>query len=318
MTVIEVRGRDGQLIERVRSAVTPIRVGRAFDNDLVLEDEHVSPHHLEISRGEDGFAVRDLDSLNGLHLPAGTGPDGRLASGGALRIGHTTLRVFDEHHPVRPALPFDLVEERIAGLGRHAVWAGLAVLTALATLIAMFWQTAEEFHASSAVAPIGMEIVSIAGLALVWAFVGRLLRHRAHFLAHFSIWIAFGICGALGGWIARTLAYNSSSETVERTLESLISWLVLGAALWASLTLATPLRGRRRTLAAFAAAFGFVGLQLSQQVRFGHVFQGNPEYYGRIQAPAALWAPARPEAALLERLDPLFERADQEAREAER
>jgi hypothetical protein len=318
MIVIEVRGRDGQLIERFRSALAPIRVGRAFDNDLVLEDEHVSPHHLELSRCEAGFQVRDLGSLNGLHFAAGAGADGRLVSGDALRIGHTTLRVFDEHHAVGPALPFDLTEERLTGLGRHAVWAGLVAVTALVTLATMFWQSTEEFYPSSAVAPIAMEIVTTAGLALVWAFVGRLLRHRAHFPAHFSIWLAFALCGSLGGWIARTAAYNTSSATVERVLESLIFLLVLGVALWASLTLATPLRGRRRTLGAFGAALGFVALQLSQEIQFGHVFLGQPDYYARIQAPAVRWVPRRPEGALRERLEPLFGQADEEAREAER
>jgi len=311
MTVIEVRGRGGQLVERFRSGANSIRVGRALDNDLVIEDEHVSPHHLELVRSEAGFHARDLGSLNGLHFVAGAGSNGLLASGEALQIGHTTLRVFDEHHPVAPALPFDLAEERLASLEAHRAWGGLAAISAIGTLTAMFWSTSAEFHPTTALAPIATEFLVTAGTAAIWALVGRLLRHQAHFFAHFAIWIGCTIGWALGGLVARTLAYNASSEALETALERLFFLLVLGATLWASLTLSTLLRGRRRLLAAFGVALGVVGLQLAQQVQLHAEFQSGPDYYGRIQAPAALWAPGRPEHALAERLKPLFDRADE-------
>src|SRR6516165_10294690 len=41
------------------------RIGAHPTNDLVLEDETVSQHHVELSVGPDGYRVLDLSSSNG-------------------------------------------------------------------------------------------------------------------------------------------------------------------------------------------------------------------------------------------------------------
>ena len=46
----------------------PVRIGRGPDNRVVLDDPEVSWEHAEVSRAEDGVAVRDLGSLNGTWL----------------------------------------------------------------------------------------------------------------------------------------------------------------------------------------------------------------------------------------------------------
>ena len=51
------RGRQIRLGQRMR-------VGKAPDNDLVLDDDTVSRHHCELERREHGVLVRDLGSTN--------------------------------------------------------------------------------------------------------------------------------------------------------------------------------------------------------------------------------------------------------------
>ena len=41
------------------------RVGKSLDNDLVLADETVSRHHVDIVQEGGGFVVRDMGSTNG-------------------------------------------------------------------------------------------------------------------------------------------------------------------------------------------------------------------------------------------------------------
>ena len=71
-----------------------LSVGRAFDNDIILEDEYVSAHHLRLTRGEEGWEVEDLDSLNGVSRGGGAASNGVIRSGEELGVGHTTLRIF--------------------------------------------------------------------------------------------------------------------------------------------------------------------------------------------------------------------------------
>jgi len=65
---IEVLSRDGEVVARERIEAPEARIGRAFDNDVVVNDPHVAPHHLRVFRGDDGELVaEDLGTLNGLY-----------------------------------------------------------------------------------------------------------------------------------------------------------------------------------------------------------------------------------------------------------
>ena len=73
----------------------PVTVGRAAQNDLVLEgDEFASARHARIEARGDGVWVQDLDSTNGTYVN-GTRVVGaqRMDAGDVLRVGETDLRV---------------------------------------------------------------------------------------------------------------------------------------------------------------------------------------------------------------------------------
>jgi hypothetical protein len=64
-----IRYPDGRQDERVLGGRT-IRIGRASDNDIVLDDAQVADYHAEILRDDEGVQILDLDS------PGGTMVDG--------------------------------------------------------------------------------------------------------------------------------------------------------------------------------------------------------------------------------------------------
>lgn len=73
---------------------TPLKsittLGRATDNDIVLEHPLVSRHHAQITRQEDGdYVIADLGSANGLTFNGQRVPQRLLADGDALTIGPT-------------------------------------------------------------------------------------------------------------------------------------------------------------------------------------------------------------------------------------
>ncbi len=75
-----------------------LRLGRAADNDVVVDDQQVSRHHAEIRRDEDGgYTLIDLGSANGtdingrlLTMPA------RLRDGDVVGVGSMTLAFHHE------------------------------------------------------------------------------------------------------------------------------------------------------------------------------------------------------------------------------
>ncbi len=81
---------------RLLVATTPWRIGRGKDNELVLRDNSVSRHHAEIVRDGSGrFAIKDLDSLNGVFVDNKKVqwtalPDGAQIDIGDLRLTFST------------------------------------------------------------------------------------------------------------------------------------------------------------------------------------------------------------------------------------
>lgn len=313
MTVVEVRGRGGQLLERYRSDKYTIRIGRAFDNDVVVEDRYVSPHHLTLVRTERGWRVDDLESLNGFKVRSkGRGRDpGWVASGDRLRIGHTTLRIFDGNHPVEPTLEIDGAEALLSMLGSAFVWPTVVAVTLAILALSHYRSTFTEFQPLSIMSVIVEAFVGTIAIAGFWALLGRLLRHKAGFLAQLSIWLIFTLANMGAVFVAQTIGYNASSATVETVLEHGLGFVLLTATLWSSLTLATNLRSRGRLFSAFGLGVVFLAVGLGLQAQITTGFSSTPDYYARVKHPALRFRPGAYEASLVDRVTPVFDRADE-------
>ena len=132
---IEVLSRHGEVAARERIDASEARIGRAFDNDVVVDDPHVAPHHLRIFRGEDGELVaEDLGTLNGLYPEHGAKRVTRLplAREPGIRVGRTILRVHDAAHAVAP-------EKLLTPPRAHAAWAAALGVFFFAALLVLQW-----------------------------------------------------------------------------------------------------------------------------------------------------------------------------------
>ena len=312
MTIIEARGRGGQLLERFRCNKPVIRIGRAFDNDVILEDEYVSPHHIELSQIEDGWHFRDVGSLNGLRVGRRRKKSGVLQSGDELRVGHTSLHVYDEEHPVEAALKLDGAEARLSALGQHKIWAVLAIVSLAITAIKFYWGTYDEFKPLTLLDPLISSVTTVFLVAAFWALIGRLLRHKAYFFAHLSLWLAVGLLDDVNTFVSGWIGYNASSQSLEEIISDVITLTTLAFFTWASMTLATNLRSAARLSAALGVAAVFLIIGLAGEFRFEREFRSHPEYYSKLMAPALLIAKPMEETQLIDALPALFDQADAE------
>ncbi|MEU5213130.1 FHA domain-containing protein [Streptomyces sp. NPDC020742] len=82
---------------RAPSAVRPLpaarttRIGRAPDNDLVVDDLSVSRQHAELRAGSEGFEIVDLGSHNGTYLNGQPVDRAPLIPGDIVGIGHSAF-----------------------------------------------------------------------------------------------------------------------------------------------------------------------------------------------------------------------------------
>ena len=225
---LEVVDRRTGAVERRRLEHLPLRIGRGWGCDVVVDDPQVCPEHLELTTGPDGaLEAIDLGSVNGLWVarPDGAGY-GRVArapldSGAALRIGRTTLRFYAPSHGVAPTVRDEDVEAgRVLergpasepGHARWIAWLGepkvAALLTAAAFVVMGVSEWLGSYDRTTAPKLLGAALAGL--LALVayaggWAFVGRVVVQRFAFRAHLAIgaaaFLAFSLAGTLGGYL---------------------------------------------------------------------------------------------------------------------
>lgn len=147
--ILEIDEPHGRVIHRITNEVT--RIGRAYDNDVIVTDPTVSPHHLVVRRNPDAtFTIYPAADENGVRI------DGRPLQAPltlarepvSLTAGRTTMRLLDPTTPVAPTRLIGCRNGRC--IFGHRGWAlalfGLLVLlTALENLLStpreLTWET---------------------------------------------------------------------------------------------------------------------------------------------------------------------------------
>ncbi|MCK9462549.1 MAG: FHA domain-containing protein [Proteobacteria bacterium] len=78
-----------------------LRIGRANDADICVDDRDVSRYHAEVVRTATGIAVRDIESRNGLIVGGERVAEAEIAPGVPFTVGGTTFAL---EHPADVAL----------------------------------------------------------------------------------------------------------------------------------------------------------------------------------------------------------------------
>lgn len=89
-----------------------IRIGRAPDNTVVLEDGSLSAHHAVLHRRENGFELVDLGSTNGIEVEGRRVLTHDLRHGDEVKIGSVMLRFDWPGQPETTAPANELAAEK--------------------------------------------------------------------------------------------------------------------------------------------------------------------------------------------------------------
>lgn len=265
---IETLARNGDVLHRHQVNGLPIRLGRGYDNDFILDDAHAAPRHALIEGDDDGrLVLRDLGSRNGVVYRGKRQHSIELTGDTVIRLGHTSLRVRGADFPVPP----ELVDRTMHGW--EGALPGLVgmLLVGIVALLTVWLRDTQPFQLSRYLQ--GLAYGVAAGLVWggVWAFSNRLFGRHARFGRHLFI---FG-CG-----LAAIAAYKALSSIVAYAWS--IEWLVrygmhVAIALIAGMVyfhLGTVRPQRRRYFAASCALLALLGSGLT--------LVGNLQASGRV------------------------------------
>jgi pSer/pThr/pTyr-binding forkhead associated (FHA) protein len=227
MMWVEVLSRHRDIAARFRIDTAEARIGRGYDNDVIIDDPYVAARHLRVFRDEAGQLVaEDLGSTNGTFLDGDRTRLARIVVDGErpVRIGKTHLRIRESHHeverermaaPERPTLPVAAV----AALG-----ASLLGVSALQIWLA---QTGEQ-RASSYLAPLLGVVAMVLVWAGIWALMSRIFSGSSHLLRNLLITLAGGLAFSVYHELARLLAF-SWTWSAASTYQYVAGWSILAA-----------------------------------------------------------------------------------------
>jgi len=280
LALIETLDRDGQPRQILRVSQWPVRIGRAIDCDLVLDDLHVAAHHATLAWRDDGLHIEPAATVNGVRLGRAViapGSTPALPASGLVTIGATTLRV-------RLASEVLVPEQRLLDLHhyerRHAV-----TLMAL-ILVAAVWKGFDLWLASVPGAPSSAlawgYLSAPAGLMIwcaLWAIGSMLFQRRFAFWPHLHVALTWLLIGIVSEAVAAQIAFALSMPDIEK-LGRLVLVGSLAMMMWRHMGLLLPQRRR-----AFAIAIGsavavgggllLVDRSLQQEPLIGDLYLGT-------------------------------------------
>lgn len=314
LALIEVFERDGRVARCVSVQRWPLTIGRALDNDVVLDDPHVAAHHATLQAdGQSQLTLAVGDSINGVSLGNDRFAAGERvtlpAAGASIQLGAIKLRLRLPGETLAPERP-------LPAIGRVQLLPPLlagALLLLLA--LAEHWVVLDPGADATAWLPIAVGVpLALAGWCGAWALVSKLFQHRFDFMGHLRIvlpWLlAIEVVDVLLPAAGATLAWPWLWRLAV-PLQALLAVLMLRA----HLTQVLPLSSR--TVAAVVAAAALVGsaisLTLTQRTTDRY---SRPAYMSTLPLSALHGAVDTPAATLVQDMAPLASRLSQRVQKA--
>ncbi|HEY0821933.1 MAG TPA: FHA domain-containing protein [Rhizobacter sp.] len=193
LAVLELLDRDGHVRRSVKVAAWPLRVGRALDNDLVLDDPYTAPEHLRIGRDASGqLALTVGESVNGLQCNGRVlkaGEQATLAAGPhdtpvQLVLGRTHLRLRLATQSLAPEQVLAVSRVLTQGLPTLV----LLTLATLAVLCFGTWLGSEPDLLTKSLTSTAITALGI-GFAWtgLWTLLSKVFTHQGHFGWHLRV-----------------------------------------------------------------------------------------------------------------------------------
>ncbi|MEJ2201194.1 MAG: FHA domain-containing protein [Desulfuromonadaceae bacterium] len=283
---LEILDKAGRVIQRTPVQGQTLRIGRAFDNDLILDDPYVCPYHVRLTLEEGQPRLTDLQSINGITDAAGhpLADNVSLAGGQVVHLGRTSLRFRSLDHSLPPTLPIARNRPLQFLLRPLCLWM-VFLLTLGNTLLEIYMSTTEEFEPLKQ-APVLLGILILVVLwSMLWSFASRIVSHR---------WNFWNFCGiACLGLLLSTLAetgieYLCFALSLDKALlwtAYLAEFLVVGAVIYINLRLISAVSWI--LLARFAGGIALALVLVTWGVTYSQQgdFDSSPQYQVTLKAP---------------------------------
>lgn len=287
--IIEEVNRLGHVTGRHSFEQFPVTVGRGYQNNLIIDDPYISADHIHIDETETGWQIEDQQSENGVkyRLHSNQSQPGNLNSGDEIIIGRTRLRLLSPAHPVAKThlLPTRAsVSKLLANPAAVITTIGITILLLLIDYqLSIPVKTGTEKLIAS-MFPTFLFALTWAG---IWAFVGRVIIHRATFLPHFVAALVVFIISMITATISEYLVFNLSDKTVATIFEFIIIGFTIAGLFYVNLTNSTNLNKKSNLITSHCVAWSMLLMGLFMQYVNKPEFSHAPDYASQLKPPFA-------------------------------
>ena len=284
---IQVGPHHGQQSNLIKCEQQVFNVGRGFNNDLVLQDPYVAANQFRLRKNHSGWFVDILDDTNPVFINGKPVKQSQteIHSGDWLSIGRTVLRVIKEDQEVEPVRK--MIFSNWYHIGRWEMFISISLLVLTTFFFMMLMEYLQQYSEIKWQNLIASPLILLAFLtlwAMVWAIVGRILRHQNQFFIQFLITTVIFLAGSLVEIFFSPVAYLFNSQTLGFVIEWGMSFLVLTILLYFNYSIATNLNHPLRTSAVVSTLILIVIFGLYELEKDS--FQGYPDYMQDLYPPA--------------------------------
>lgn len=264
-----------------------VRVGRGFGNDLILGDPHVSPEHLVVREAEGGWLAESIDRENRMYVRKydKVMDKALLNSGDEVTIGRTRLRFFSPTHPVVGTKLIVPTHGLLKKIGRPVNTVSLTVASFLVFMCYVYLTSFDDIS----LLKLSSGAVGFLFLALlwagIWAFVGRIIKHKTQFAAQLSLSVLFLAVLLPLMNVSEYLGYFLNSVWVETVSGMWLLGALFAVFLVWNLGVATNVSLKRRIAVSAAISGVLISISVLLYFAFKDEFNPLPMYYATLKPP---------------------------------
>jgi len=285
---VEVLARNDEVVARTRCVGTFITIGRGYDNDVIIDDPHVAPHHLRIERDAvGGLTAIDLGTKGGFFLGGRGRRQNRAHIDGTqpLTIGDTHLRIRPSDFPVPPELA--IMDGKVGWLQIGVL---LGVLFAYVALGSWLEDTKpfKFIHYGGFVFSITLLLAIWVG---GWSLLSRIFAGSAKFLRHLRIAVILTFATSFLSLATGYISFETAAPVIEK-YAYIADWSIIGFFCFLHMRVMGPTRLKFK--AAIAGALALLAVGAHTMFMFG-MEQNQSQYDYSAQLKPALLRLASPE-----------------------
>lgn len=266
----------------------PFRIGRAYDNDLIIADETVSAHHLEIHTNVDGFQVKSIADENGTWIGKEQLDEGQhdlhnFSVPTTINIGRTHLDLHAAHSPVEPTL----IIARSSRLSEIASTIWLALSLNLVYMLATFYFSYQQFSLNNDWTEILVNrllyfAIPIA-IATVMSFVSRVFLHSWRYLLQLTI-ASFGcLVFILSEELNAVISYFFTNQAAADFLILIFSGIFFAWLLAWQMRAISTTSVKRAAFVGIGVAWTVLGIRTVQDIVDRPDFSTQPTMHNLVQ-----------------------------------